>query len=95
MRIKDNFELRDICGEKVLIAEGVENIDFNQIVSFNETSAFVWEKAFGRDFTCEYLAKQLCDNYEVDYNQSLQDVKALIAQWQKAGMLTSDQSNEE
>jgi len=87
MRIKDNFELRDICGEKVLIAEGVENIDFNQIVSFNETSAFLWDSASGLDFTCEYLTEKLCEKYEVKREDAFQDVKELVSQWKKAGLL--------
>ena len=32
MRIKPNFELRDICDQKVIIAQGIENIDFNQMI---------------------------------------------------------------
>ena len=31
MRTKKGFKLREVCGEKILLAEGVENIDFNSI----------------------------------------------------------------
>ena len=39
MKIKKGFELRDICGEKVIIASGIENIDFNKMISLNESAA--------------------------------------------------------
>jgi len=87
MRIKDGFELHEICGEFVLIAQGVENIDFNKVVSFNETSAFLWKEAYACDFTSEDLAEKLCEKYEVKRDEALQDVDALVLQWKKAGLL--------
>lgn len=29
MRIKDGFELREICGEHVILSHGMDNIDFS------------------------------------------------------------------
>ena len=39
MRIKDGFELREICGEHVILSHGMDNIDFSKIISLNETAA--------------------------------------------------------
>ena len=44
MRIKKGFVLRDVCGEKIVVAEGKENIDFTKIINMNESAAFLWEK---------------------------------------------------
>jgi hypothetical protein len=87
MRVKDGFELHEICGEMVLIAQGVENIDFNKVVSFNETSAFLWKEVYACDFTSEDLAEKLCKNYEVNRDEALQDADALVLQWKEAGLL--------
>ena len=35
MRIKKGFVLRDVCGEKIVVAEGKENIDFTKIINMN------------------------------------------------------------
>lgn len=43
MRIKDGFELREICGEHVILSHGMDNIDFSKIISLNETAAFLWK----------------------------------------------------
>ena len=44
MRTKKGFKLREVCGEKILLAEGVENIDFSDIISMNASSAYLWEQ---------------------------------------------------
>ena len=31
MKIKEGFELREMCGENIIVAKGVQNIDFNKI----------------------------------------------------------------
>ena len=43
MKKKTGFQVRDIAGEKVLVAYGLENIDFSKMVSLNETACFIWE----------------------------------------------------
>lgn len=87
MRIKENFSLRDVCGEKVIIAEGVENIDFSKIISLNDTAAFLWTKALGHDFTHEELAGELQKEYDVEPQTALEDVKNIVNQWKKEGMV--------
>ena len=49
MRAKKGFKLRNICGENIIVAEGKENIDFTNIISMNETSAFLWEQIEQKD----------------------------------------------
>ena len=39
MRIKEGFELREMCGEHIIIATGVANIDFSTVISLNESAA--------------------------------------------------------
>ena len=81
MRQKKGFNLRNVSGENVIIAEGIENIDFSKIIAMNESSAYLWEKVKGRDFTAEDLCQLLLDEYEVDEKTALADAKAVIGQW--------------
>ena len=87
MKIKKGFELRKICGENIVIAHGVENIDFTKIITLNESAAFIWQQVEGEDFTEEEMAKLLLDEYEVDETQALADVKALTESWKQAGLV--------
>lgn len=87
MKQKKGFKLRNICGEHVVVAEGIENIDFSKIISMNESSAYLWEKVVGSDFTAEDLCKYLLEEYDVDEKTALADAKAVIKQWTEAGII--------
>lgn len=87
MREKKGFNLRNVCGEEVVVAEGKENIDFSNIISMNETSAFLWKQLAGKDFTAEDMASMLTDEYEVDYDTALADSRELASLWKEAGII--------
>ena len=88
MRRKDGFVLREVCGEKVIVGEGLGAIDFGKLVSLNETAAWLWDKAgeLG-EFDAQALADAMCEVYDVDTDTALTDVKAMLAQWLELGIL--------
>jgi hypothetical protein len=86
MKAKKGFNLREICGEHILIAEGKENIDFTKIISMNESAAYLWNKLQDKDFTTEDMAKLLTEEYEVDQATALQDAEKLAKTWVEAGI---------
>lgn len=89
MKAKPGFNLRDVCGEQIIVAEGKENIDFSNIISMNESSAYLWREVQQLEsFTAEDLAKLLLDQYEVDEETALQDAQTLATQWLKAGIVS-------
>lgn len=87
MRIKKDFNLREVCGEYIIVAEGKENIDFCNIISMNESSAYLWKEIQDKDFDAEYLAELLTNQYDVDKETALKDVKNLVKQWINAGIV--------
>lgn len=87
MKAKPGFNLRVVCGENIIVAEGEENIDFSNIISMNESSAYLWQNIQGKEFTHEDLVGLLTQEYEVDEATALKDVKALIELWLQAGII--------
>ena len=93
MKAKQGFNLREVCGEQIIVAEGKENIDFTNIISMNETSAFLWNSISGKEFTYDDLAQLLVDNYQIDENTPLdferarEDVKNVVEKWIEAGIV--------
>ena len=87
MKIKKGFELRKVCGENILIAHGVENIDFTKVITLNESAAYVWNAVQDKEFTEDDMVKVLLDNYEVEESVAKSDVKTLAASWAEAGLL--------
>lgn len=87
MKAKLGFNLRVVCGENIIVAEGEENIDFSNIISMNESSAYLWQNIQGQEFTHEDLVGLLTQEYEVDEATALKDVKALTELWLQAGII--------
>lgn len=88
MRQKEGFVLRNVCGERVIVGEGAKTINFGKLISLNETAAWLWEKAAELgDFTEEQLADALCQEYDVEYERALGDIKKNVAQWMEIGLL--------
>lgn len=87
MKAKKGFNLRSVCGSHFIVAEGKENIDINNLISMNESAAFLWKSVVDREFTPSYLAKLLTEEYEIDYPNALKDAEAIAAQWISAGIV--------
>ena len=87
MKTKKGFNLRQVCGENVIVAEGAENIDFSSIISMNESSAYLWHGIQGKEFDKNNLVELLTQEYDVDADTAAKDVDALVAQWMKAGII--------
>ena len=87
MKINKGFELREMCGEHIIIGTGVENIDFSKVISLNESAAWLWREVEGKEFTPETLAALLQQQYEVDEATALADATALANQWVSVGIV--------
>ena len=86
MRIKDGFTQRTICGEHVVIGEGLAQVNFNKMLSLNGSAAYLWEQVHGKDFTVEDLVTLLTDKYEVSEDQARQDALKLVQVWLEQGV---------
>ena len=87
MKTKKGFRLRNVCGENIIVAEGIENIDFSRIISMNESSAYLWNKVQNTDFTIDDMTRLLLDEYEVDEATARSDAEALAQKWLEAGIV--------
>ena len=86
MKIKDGFTLRTMLGENIVVGEGLSQVNFNKLITLNETAAFLWKGVSGKEFTKEDLVKLLTDNYEVEEARAAEDVDKLLATWIKEGI---------
>ena len=87
MKIKKGFEVRNICGENIIIAHGKENIDFTKVVTLNESAVLLWNKVVDVEFEEKDLVDVLLEEYEVEPSQAIADVKSLVASWKEAGLV--------
>ncbi len=90
MKTKKGFNLRTVCGENIIVAEGLDNIDFSRIINLNESAAFLWKNIQEKDFDVDTLTSFLTAEYEVDEQTARLDVVKLIDEWDKAGLIDKD-----
>lgn len=86
MKIKEGFVLRQMCGENIVAAEGLQHINFNKLISLNQTAAFLWNSLVGREFTVEDMAGLLVGEYGIDMELAMKDSLALSQAWIDAGI---------
>ena len=88
MRIKEGFVLREVCGERVIVGEGLGAINFGKLLALNESAAWLWKQAQEMgDFTIEALADKLSGEYDVTADEARTDVTAIVTEWQKVDVV--------
>ena len=92
MRTIDGFRLRKLGNEYILVGESMALINFNKMITLNETAAFLWEKADELTknqgaFDANALCKALCEDYDVAPEQAMTDVENTLASWKEAGVV--------
>lgn len=86
MKIRSGFVLREMCGENIVAGEGLEHINFNKLISLNQTAAFLWKKLEGKEFTEQEMADLLVEEYGIDMELALTDSRNLCKAWTEAGL---------
>lgn len=88
MKIKEGFNIRQVCGEYIVVAEGEANIDFSEVISINQTAACIWKAVVGKEFTVDDMVKALIDDeYDVTEEVARKDCEQLALDWKNAKLL--------
>ncbi len=78
MKIKEGFLLRNVAGNNVVVPVGEATIDFNGMMSLNETGAFLFNKLI-EGTKKEQMIKDLTAEYDIDIETATNDVEEFIA----------------
>jgi hypothetical protein len=84
MKIKDGFVLRQVADTWVVMPLGQQSLDFNGMLTLNETGALLW-KALEKGGDREAMAEVLTAEYEVTKEAALQDVDVFLLKLQETG----------
>ena len=87
MKIKDGFILRTICGEHVVVGEGLAQVNFNKMLSLNASAAYLWNEVTGREFTVEDLTNLLTEKYDVSADRAAEDAAKVAEIWIREGVV--------
>ena len=86
MKIKEGFVLRQMCGENIVAGEGLQHINFNKLLSLNESAAYLWQELVGKEFTLEEMAELLIARYGIDKQLAMTDSEKLMNVWVEVGV---------
>lgn len=87
MKLNENLTLREVAGEYILVNPFNQSMDTAQVLTLNETAAWLWQQATGKEFDEDYLVNLLCEEYDVDRETAAADVHEMCMQWQRNGLL--------
>lgn len=86
MKINEDFMLRNIAGEYIIVATGESSKDFNGMISVNEVAAFIWDN-INSSKDEEEIVKKVLDEFDVDEHTARVDVYGFISELIKVGMI--------
>ncbi len=87
MRIKEGFLLREIAGSFVVVPIGQRVIDFNGLMSLNESGALLWARLEKGIKSIEELVGILCENYLVEREKAREDIEIFINKISERGLM--------
>lgn len=89
MRVKSGYILREVAGNYIVVAVGKEAVDFNGLITTNETGAFLWEK-LSDNISEEELIAAMLEEYEVDAETAAADISLFILKLKEAELLINE-----
>lgn len=87
MRIKQEYKVREIAGENVVIMQGRQGADMTQIITLNDSALVLWNALQGQEFTSEDAARVLVQNFEVESAVALRDAESWVARMAECGLI--------
>ena len=86
MKLNENFVLRQVADNWVVLPVGQASVDFNGMLTLNDSGALLW-RALEQGGDREALADALLAEYEVERSVALADVDEFLASLAKVGCL--------
>ena len=86
MKINENFLLRDVAGQKVVLPVGEAADKFNGMIRLNDTGIYLWT-LLEQDTTMDALVASMLKDYEVDEETARTDIGIFIDTLRRAGIL--------
>ena len=86
MKIEKEYILRQIAGDYIIVPVGSAALEFNGMITVNETGAFLWEK-LRKGTTKEELLHAMLEEYEVSEKEAEADIQEFLLMLQKNKIL--------
>lgn len=78
MKIKEQYKVREMAGEHVIIMQGKHGSDLTKIISLNQSALYLWNELQGKEFDTEAVADMLVERYGIDKGIATTDAERWI-----------------
>ena len=86
MKTKKGFMLRSVANRHVVVAVGQASVDFNGLITLNDTGAFIWEE-LSKGCTYDELLKKMLEVYEVDEKTAREGIESFLETARSADLI--------
>lgn len=86
MKRSENFVLKELMGNYVLVPVGDAAINLNGVISLNETAKFLWDAAEG-EFELDDLVNAIVREYEVDIQTATNGAEVFLKRMKEEGCI--------
>lgn len=87
MKIKSNYKVREIAGEKMVVMQGKDGADLTKVILLNSSAEWLWNSLQGKDFSRDYAAQLLDERFTIGKEQAETDVEKWIDSMVKVGLI--------
>mgnify|MGYP003484038874 FL=1 len=87
MKIKEQYKVREMAGEHVVIMQGKSFSDLTRIISLNESALYLWNALEGKSFDVTTVANMLAEFYGIDDAVAERDAARWIEKLDECGLL--------
>ncbi len=77
MRIKKGFAKRKIAGSNIVVPVGKNSLEFNGMITLNDSGSFFWD-CLSEDTTVDEVVKKVTAEYDVDSERARKDIETFI-----------------
>ncbi len=86
MKISNEFVLREIEGDYIIVPTGKEALEFNGIITVNEVGVLIWN-LLQEETTFEKIVQQILEEYDAEESEVQEDVREFLEHLITEGIL--------
>ena len=87
MKIKQQYKVREMAGENVVIMHGKLGVDLTRIISLNHSALHLWNTLYDREFDVDAIINLLVDEYGIDRGRAANDAQQWIDRLKECGLV--------
>lgn len=97
MKISENYILREIAGDYIIVPSGREALHFQGLITVNETGVFLWKLLQEKECNLDELVEAVCHEFEVSEKMAREDIREFLGYIKQRGIIEEEgiEKNEE